>query len=154
MEAKTPINTSISKVATAVTKAPEPVKANIVPPKHSDNPSEAPKEQKKVAEGIKPAWESLLEEVKKHHKVLYAFFMEGKPVAFSENSFKIEFDASKEFHLSQVNKAENVKILQQISQKLFGENVKLEVMLSSPSEKGLGEKIQEIFGKDKVEFED
>lgn len=138
-----------------VYKAPEldKIPASAVP-SETKTVSAIPKE-KPVTEGIKAAWEKLLDEVKKHHKVLYAFFMEGNPVAFSENSFTIEFDSSREFHFSQVNKTENVKILQQISHKLYGENMKLEVKLSQQKkEKALGQKVQEIFGKDIVEFVD
>ena len=102
-------------------------------------------------------WKKLLADVKKTQIRLHAFLVEGIPVAFSNNIFKIEFENEKEFHFHNSSLPENIKAITLSLQKILGkQQIKPELVLRTKGKKqeNMTEKVQQVFSGYNVEIID
>lgn len=114
-------------------------------------------EKVEIPSDITEVWKKLLADVKKTQIRLHAFLVEGIPVAFSNNIFKIEFENEKEFHFHNSSLPENIKAITLSLQKILGrQQIKPELVLRTKGKKqeNMTEKVQQVFSGYNVEIID
>jgi DNA polymerase III subunit gamma/tau len=71
-------------------------------------------------EDIRAGWDKVLGKVKKVKVSLWPCLIEGKLLCFEEGMIKMEYPNGKQFHKQQVEKRENLKLIQKTLEEIYG----------------------------------
>jgi hypothetical protein len=71
-------------------------------------------------EDIKVGWDKVLGKVKKIKASLWPCLIEGQLVCLEEGMIKIEYPNGRQFHKQQVEKRENLKLIQKTLEEIYG----------------------------------
>ncbi len=82
-------------------------------------------------ESLLKIWEKVIEKVKEQNAPLGTFLKEGEILELKGNFVTLEFAKDRAFHKQQIEKRENLSLIEKILSDIFGQNLKLRLVLNA-----------------------
>ena len=82
-------------------------------------------------ESLLKVWEQVIDKIKEHNAPLGTFLKEGEVLELKGNLLTLEFARDRAFHKQQIEKRENLSLIEKALNEVYGQPLKLKLVLNS-----------------------
>lgn len=82
-------------------------------------------------ESLLKIWEKVIDKIKEQNAPLGTFLKEGEILELKGNILTIEFAKDRAFHKQQIEKRENLSLIEKTINEIYGQNLKLRLVLNA-----------------------